>query len=156
MTIKERFKVIIVPHLILLKEDKVLLYLRQNTDYANGMYSLVAGHLDGGESVSQAMIREAQEEAGIEIAPQDLFLGCTVHLGFKEGKEYIYFYFICRQWKNEPQNMEPQKCAELKFYSLNGLPTNLLLDVKKGIECALNGIHYYEYPHASGKFSPLN
>ncbi len=30
MTNKERFKLIVMPHLILLKDDHVLLYLRQN------------------------------------------------------------------------------------------------------------------------------
>ncbi len=142
MTNKERFKLIVVPHLILLKDDHVLLYLRQNTGYADGMYSLVAGHLDGGESVIQAMIREAREESGIEIDPKNLSVNCTMHLGFTEGKEYIYFFLICQQWKGEPRNMEPKKCAELKFYPLNDLPLNLLPDVRKGIECALNGIHF--------------
>lgn len=145
MIVKERFKVRVAPHLILLKEDHVLLHLRHNTGFADGMFSLVAGHIDGRESVIEAMIREAYEEAGIEIEPQDLNLHCTMHRGFREGEEYLYLYFICRQWKGEVHNKEPHKCAELKFYPLNDLPSNLLPPVRKGIECALNGIPYCEY-----------
>lgn len=147
--IKERFKILVAPHLILLKNDQVLLYLRQNTGYADGMYSLVAGHLEGGESAIKALIREAREEAGIEIDPRDLSVNCTMHWWSKEV-EYLYLFLTCRRWKGEPQNMEPEKCGELKFYPLSDLPFNLLPSVRKGIECALNGIHYCEHGWEQG------
>ncbi len=62
---KERYKFICAVYLILIKENKVLLLKRANTGYEDGNYSLVAGHMDGNETIKQAMIREATEEAGI-------------------------------------------------------------------------------------------
>lgn len=68
----ERFKLVTSVHLILIKEGKVLLLRRYHTGYEDGNYSVVAGHIDGNESVIRAMQREAMEEAGIKIQEMDL------------------------------------------------------------------------------------
>ncbi len=40
--------------------------------------------------------------------------------------EYIDFIFIAKKWKGNIRNMEPEKCSELKWCSLNKLPNNIL------------------------------
>ena len=59
-------------HLLLVKDDRVLLLKRYNTGYEDGNYSVVAEHIDGGEDLKTAMIREAREEAGIEVSHANL------------------------------------------------------------------------------------
>ena len=63
----ERFKLVVAVHLILIEDGKILLLRRYHTGYEDGNYSVVAGHIDGDESVIKAMQREALEEAGITI-----------------------------------------------------------------------------------------
>ena len=85
----ERFKLTSAVYLILRKENEVLLLQRANSTYHNNMYGLVAGHVDGNELGSSAMIREAKEEAGIELKPENLRFVHLVHtLKRGMGDEY--------------------------------------------------------------------
>jgi ADP-ribose pyrophosphatase YjhB (NUDIX family) len=69
---QEKFKLIASVYLLFVKDDKILLLRRCNTGYEDGNYGLVAGHLDAHESLTQAAIREAKEESGVDINPEDL------------------------------------------------------------------------------------
>ncbi|MCP3660125.1 MAG: NUDIX domain-containing protein [Bacteroidetes bacterium] len=70
------------------KENKILLQKRINTGYADGHWSLVAGHVDEGESASKAMIREAYEECGLILAPEEIsHIGVVHH--FSKPHDYI-------------------------------------------------------------------
>ena len=68
----ERNKIPITAQLAVMQDDKVLLLKRYNTGYEDGKYSLPGGHVEKGEEVTKAAIREAKEEIGIEIEPDDL------------------------------------------------------------------------------------
>ncbi|MDR2411991.1 MAG: NUDIX domain-containing protein [Holosporales bacterium] len=61
-------------YLVLENAKGVLLLKRHNTGYRDGFYSLVAGHIEPGESPSEALIREAFEEAGLLLPAEDLEL----------------------------------------------------------------------------------
>jgi 8-oxo-dGTP pyrophosphatase MutT (NUDIX family) len=55
-----RFTMPCAVHLFLVRDDHVLLLRRHNTGHEDGKYSVVAGHLDGGEEVRTAAVREAR------------------------------------------------------------------------------------------------
>lgn len=129
---KERYKFISAVYLILIKENKVLLLKRANTGYEDGNYSLVAGHMDGNETIKQAMIREANEEAGIIIDENDLEIVAFLHR--KTDPERLDFFLKCDKFSGEVTNMEPDKCSELRWYDINNLPENIIPCVKKAIE----------------------
>jgi 8-oxo-dGTP pyrophosphatase MutT (NUDIX family) len=75
----ERVKLPVAVHLFLIKDGNILLLRRYNTGYENGNYSIVAGHIDGNEHIYNAMIREANEEAGINILKENLETIQVVH-----------------------------------------------------------------------------
>ena len=89
----ERMKLPVSAQLFLIEGDEILLLRRYNTGYEDGKYSVVAGHIDGNESVAEAMIREAKEEADITIAKEDLQTIHVMHRKKIRG-EYIDFFFF--------------------------------------------------------------
>lgn len=133
----ERFKLVTAVHLILIEDEKILLQRRYNTGYEDGNYSIVAGHIDGNESILKAMQREALEEAGIKILQEDLKIVHVMHRKTLD-RESIDYFLTCKKYDGEITIMEKDKCDELKFYNLNDLPNNVIPYVKKGIESYLN------------------
>lgn len=45
----------------------------------------------------------------------------------------------------EPKNMEPDKCDNLQWFSLNELPDNVLSNLKFSLEKIENKIYYGEF-----------
>ncbi len=118
-----KHKIIPAVFLVLRKENKVLLAKRQNTGFEDGNYYFISGHLNGGETVKEAIIREAKEEAGIKIKAGDLEV---VHIiNRKSGEdEYLDIFLTTYDWTGEPTNCEPEKCSGIKWFPEGGLPKN--------------------------------
>jgi 8-oxo-dGTP diphosphatase len=130
--------------LVLKRGGEILLSLRQGTGFADGLWGAVGGLIDGNERATEAMIREAQEEAGIFIAPKDLHFSCVMH-SREPGREYINLFYSCDTWQNEIRNLEPHYCAELKFFSIDNLPDNMAGHIRQGILQTFKKQPYYEY-----------
>jgi len=115
-----------------MKGEDILLLRRQNTGYADGQYSVVAGHLEGDETVKQAAIREAREEAGVELTEEDIEIIGVMHR--KETDERIDFFALVKSWKGEIRNNEPHKCDDLRFFPLNHLPVSTIPYIRRAID----------------------
>ena len=102
--------------LLLLDPDppRVLLGLRtrdQGRRYP-GAWDAIGGKPDEGESLLEALSREAAEEAGVE--PLDLTaLGC-----FHDG-DRADAYFLATAWKGRPSNQEPSEHSRLDWLGLH-------------------------------------
>jgi 2'-5' RNA ligase/8-oxo-dGTP pyrophosphatase MutT (NUDIX family) len=102
--------------LLLIDPDppRVLLGLRtrhQGRRYP-GAWDAIGGKPDEGESLLEALSREACEEAGVE--PLDLTaLGC-----FHDG-ERADAYYLATAWKGRPHNMEPSEHSRLDWLALH-------------------------------------
>ncbi len=128
---KERFRLIPAVHLFFLREEKILLLRRFNTGYEDGKYSVVAGHLDGGEEVWQAAAREAFEEAGVIIRQGDVETVGVMHR--LSNDERVDFFVLVKAWEGELVNREPDKCDELAWYPLDQLPAHMIPYVARAI-----------------------
>jgi 8-oxo-dGTP pyrophosphatase MutT (NUDIX family) len=141
---RERFRLPVAVHLLFVRDQEVLLLRRANTGYEDGKYGVPAGHLDGGEPVTSAAIREAREETGIELAAGDMAVSSVMHR-LAGHEERIDFFLTVRQWAGEPRNCEPAKCDDLSWHRLDGLPRNMVPYVRRGLEAYVAGEPFVEF-----------
>lgn len=111
-------------HLILCRSGSVLFGLRRNTGFEDGAWHLPSGHLEADESVVDALIREADEEIGVMIAPEDVRFSHVMHNSSSNGR--VAFFFTVTTWQGEPVNREPEKCGALEWFALDGLPDRMI------------------------------
>jgi len=138
----EKFTLRAAVYLILMKDGKTLLSRRFNTGWMDGKYSLIAGHLDGNETVFDTMIREASEEAGIKVAKEDLKPVKVLHR--KANTEYMDFFFVAEKWEGEPTIKEPNKCDDMSWFPIGSLPENTLPYIKDVIKNHKDGVAFIE------------
>jgi mutator protein MutT len=138
---RARFPVTV--HLFFFRENQILLIRRFNTGFRDGEYSVPAGHLDGGETVMQAAIREGKEEVGVDIEEKDMSFSNVMHR--IEDEERVDFFVQAYQWDGEPFNAEPDKCDDLRWVDINALPANIIPYVKQALDNHLKGMKFSEY-----------
>lgn len=140
---KERFKLIAGVFLVLVRENKILLLRRCNSDFGNGMYSVPAGHVEPGESLISAMVRETKEELGITVETHNLELVHVLSVNANDGHR-VHCFFKATTWEGEPTNQEPEKCDELAWVDLDQLPSNIVSYIPQAITCIQKGEMYSE------------
>ena len=99
--------------------------------YLGNMYDLPGGHLEPNEDLFDAMNREAKEELGIEIEREDMQI---IHIYHHYEKDLLKFVFKVKKFKNKIQNLEPEKCKELKWIEIENLPDNTLSGIRRELE----------------------
>ena len=129
---QDRFRLVSAVHIFLIRNGTVLLLRRFNTGDEDGNYSVVAGHLDGNEQVKTAAVREAREEVGIQIAPEDLRVVGVMHR--LSNDERIDFFLTATAWVGEITNMEPGKCDRLAWFQVDDLPENVIPYVRRALD----------------------
>lgn len=144
----DRFKIIPEVFLLLIRDGKILLSRRFRTGYEDGNYGLPAGHGEYGETMREGTAREAQEEIGITIDPNDLEFALAQHRWCPDPDNphaRIGFYFIPKRFTGTPFNAEPEKCDDLRFFPLENLPTNMVPHVRAVINAYHAGENYTEF-----------
>lgn len=146
----EHFKTLSAIFPIILKEKdgsmQVLLHRRKNTGYQDGKWDIAAsGHVDEGETAKMAVVRECAEELGIDVKITDLtFVHLCHRVSNSGGRTYYDIYFVVNNYNGIPKIMEPDKCSELRWFKIDGLP-NEIIDIRKMVlDNYRNNIQYSE------------
>jgi 8-oxo-dGTP diphosphatase len=140
----ERFRPKAAVYVLLKRHDDALLIRRFQTGWQDGNYTLPAGHIDEGETASQCAIRECLEEVNVHIAPQDLHFFHLMHRKSDTGDNvYVDFYFYADRWQGEIKNNEPQKCDDVRWFSLKQLPENMIPHLKEILSDYFSNKVYY-------------
>lgn len=107
------------------EKGEVLLGLRQGSHGA-GEWSFPGGHLEFGEKIFETAKREAKEEAGLDIDNFELIsVADEMRYINSDDKHYVNIGIKGEYKGGEPKILEPDKCKEWKWFSLDNLPPNL-------------------------------
>ena len=109
--------ILVVAAALIDKDGRVLLAQRPSNKSMAGLWEFPGGKVEDGESPENALIRELNEELGI-----DTWGSCLAPLSFAshsyEGFHLLMPLFACRKWIGTPMAMEGQV---LKWVSKNDL-----------------------------------
>lgn len=121
----ERALLVAAAYVVLQRDDQVLLQLRRGTGYMDEHWALLAGHLERGETITAAATREAAEESGVLVDEADLEPLTTLHRFIPDGpqiEQRCDMFFRARRWTGDPTRLEPDRCADMRWFPLHALP----------------------------------
>ncbi len=131
---------------MLLERGGRLLMLRRAADaaYAPNLLCPPSGHVDEGENVVAAAIRETGEETGIILRRDQVRCATVVHHRGPGSQARIGWFFTAEHgWTGEPVNREPAKHAELAWIDPADPPDDLVAYTWAGLRAWMAGA-----PHA--------
>ena len=96
--------------LIVNKEGKIL--LTESHKWFN-KYTLPGGHIEVGETMKEAVIREVKEEVGLDVEVGDMLLMQEAIFAeeFWKRKHFIFFDFLCKS-KDQPVKLDGHELQE--------------------------------------------
>ena len=139
----------IVPHLIIEKNNQILLLHRTNTRVCRGVWGTPTGGVEEGETLSKAIIREADEEIGISV--KNVEHACTIFYEgvdfFDPSKSYrdICVFFKPIEYTGTPFNKEPAIHGDMQWFSFDHFPETILPVIKHALLCYKNNVPYSEF-----------
>ena len=125
--------------------DEVLLARRVNALFGEGLYSLVGGKVEAGETARQAIRREVLEEVALDIPEASFELVHTFHRNGTDTELVALCFKVDISKMGSPVNAEPNKHDDLRFFNLKQLPENMIPAHKQAIMCIKQNITYSEH-----------
>ncbi|MFC9223859.1 methyltransferase domain-containing protein [Streptomyces hygroscopicus] len=145
-------------HLILRRGADVLLARRANTGYADGLLHAPSGHVEDGEDVRAALLRETAEEIGITLSPDEVRAVLVMQHKAPTGAARTGWFFEAELGESgrpgedgrEPVNREPEKCSELGWFPLDALPDDMVAYCRAGLDAYRAGHRFTLHWHEPG------
>jgi 8-oxo-dGTP pyrophosphatase MutT (NUDIX family) len=130
-------RLILMPggRLVLSRTDRMI-FLQKRSDF--GKWGFIAGSPEEGESLSDTMVREAMEEAGIKIeSPVPFGFSSNPALEtttYPNGDKCQFFaiMFACDRFTGEPHSADDES-MDAQWFDLENLPNNCMPSVSPTI-----------------------
>ena len=119
---------------ILFRNGEILLGKRakDRTSYPN-VWDTIGGHCENGETLTQTLIRELQEEIG--VTPIQFEHISTL---FDSNNDHTYHVFVVTDWKGEPERLQSDEHSTIGWFSINeALKLELALAVYRDLFTSL-------------------
>nr|WP_194299828.1 8-oxo-dGTP diphosphatase MutT [Acetobacter conturbans] len=107
---KPRRLVLVAAAAMIDASNRVLLARRPEGKTLAGLWEFPGGKMEAGESPETALVRELQEELGVDVSR-----ACLAPFTFAshsyDAFDLLMPVYLCRQWQGEPEGREGQKLA---------------------------------------------
>lgn len=122
-------------HVVLARADGAIAMLRRaNTGYADGCWTVPAGHVEFGEQLHDAAVRELAEETSVRLKPGDLEYALLQHKRDTDRQERFDVFFTATLPPDQRAvNLERDKCDDLGFFPPNALPEPVVPYVRNAL-----------------------
>ncbi len=109
---------------IVLSKDKKILLGKRLATYNNGLWAVPAGHVEFGETFTEAVKRELLEETGLRAKRLEL-IGLNNSTDSNKERQYVNIDFLVFDFDGSLENREPDLCEGWKWFSVGDLPSPL-------------------------------
>ncbi len=113
----------------ILNSDGKLLLIQRLREPEAGSWGLPGGKIDFGEPAKIAVIREIEEELGIQIELTGLACFSEIING-GDGRHWVSPIFTARIISGVPKLMEPEKHGGWDWFALDNLPERITTPTK--------------------------
>ena len=113
---------------LIFKDNKILLGKRKGS-HDSESWSPPGGHLEFMESLEKCAVREVKEETGVQVK-NPKFFALTNDIFERDEKHYITIFMIAELDAGDPKIIEPDKCEKWDWFSLNSLPSPLMIPMR--------------------------
>lgn len=132
-----RNKYAVAAHVFLTNADGDVLFMRRaNTGYADGQWSVAAGHVEANETFLACAVRELEEEACIRLAPVMLEPALVQQKKDFDGEERVDVFFHATLPEGETVIIgEPEKCDAICWANPADPPEKTVSYVEHALRC---------------------
>lgn len=108
---------------IINSKKQVLLQKRSaNKRFNPNKWGLCAGHVDAGESLESAALREVKEEVGIDITTNDLKPFAEREFTIRDSNSHItYFYYAKSNLNEKDFIIQKEELSEVKWFDIDNV-----------------------------------
>ena len=110
---------VVVAAAVVVRDGQVLLTRRAEGQHLAGLWEFPGGKLEDGESPEEALVRECQEECGIEVAVTEIL--DVTHHRYPE-KEVLLLFYRCELRSGEVRHLQVADHAWVARADLDNYP----------------------------------
>lgn len=113
--------ILVVAAALVDRDGRVLVQRRREGGPMAGLWEFPGGKIEPGETPEAALIRELEEELGIDVTP-----ACLAPAAFASeplvDRHLILLLYVCRKWRGLPQPVAAAELRWLRPVELHALP----------------------------------
>lgn len=104
---------------IMNQEGKLLFQKRSSNKLRNpNKWSKTGGHVDAGETVEDAILREIKEEVGVDIKKENIELIEVFKNDYATNKSFGYDFFTVVDYKENEYVIQKEELSEVKYFTI--------------------------------------